>query len=136
GARRSVCFALPGRPRQAHRCPGEPAQREGQHWLLPQLRSDSPVAFGHLRRQLYAQRGEGPAPAHRRQLPQGDWFLVEGRPRRTTGLRQACRTAPTRGETPGRPPDTSLLCGCVSSRVGPGPGVLLLAAAVEAVPAW
>ncbi len=128
GTRRSMHSSLPGRSGQAQRPPGGSTQREGQHGLLPQLRSDPPVASGHLRCQLFAHRDEGSAQAGRRQLPQGERLLVESRPGQTARLRQADRTAPARGETPSCPTDAPLLRRCVSSRLGPGPGVLLLAA--------
>src|SRR5262245_41209085 len=101
--------------------------------LLPQLRPDPRLDQIRLLRQLLFLRGQGPAQAHRRQLPQGERLLVEGGPRRAARLRQARRAAPARGEGPRRAADAPLLRRCLPPRLGPGPGVLLLAAARPAV---
>ena len=67
--------------------PGRATQGRGRHGPLPQLRPDPPLDRGDLRRHLLAAWDARFAP-HRRQLPQGDRLLVEGRPGQAEGVRQ------------------------------------------------
>src|SRR3954451_25278515 len=101
--------------------------------MLPQLRPDSPLDRGHLRCEVFFQWCQGPAQTPWRQLPQGKRLLVESRPGQTARLRQEDCPAPTRVETPGLATNTTLLRRCLSSDLGPGPGVLLLVAGRPAV---
>src|ERR1035441_9778195 len=81
-----------------------------------------------LRGDVFLLRRQRPATAHRRQLSQGVRLSVEREPGQATELCEESPASPTRGQTRRRAAHTPLLCRCVSSHLGYGPGVLLLVA--------
>ncbi len=94
-----------------------------------------PVASGHLRYvRLFAHRDEGSAQAGRRQPPQGERLLVESRPGQTARSSSSwiARHLYREAKRPAAPRIAATTSTCVSSRLGPGPGVLLLAAGRQA----